>query len=345
MRRFAAPLLGLLIMLYAVLFFAAFFAPYREDTQNRTLALAPPIRLRFFDVKGSFQLRPFIYAWRENPQHGGAYSEDRSKQFPIRLFVSGERYQIAGIWSSDVHLFGVDEPARLFLLGADEYGRDQFSRLLHGAQISLIAGPLAAALALCLGAVAGSLAGYFGGWADETIMAAAELFLCVPWLYLLIALRALLPLDLQPRTSFLVVIGLLGMIGWARPARLLRGVVLSGKEREYVLSARGFGASDLYLLRRHVLPQTRSVLLTQAALLAPAFTLAEIVLSFLGLGINEPQASLGSLLTPLQRYHVLVSVPWMWLPAVFPFPVFLIYYFLARAFSDTDKTSTAARIM
>lgn len=339
MRRLVAPLLGSLLSLYILLLFAGFVAPYREYTQNRSLSLAPPTPLRFTDTHGVFHLRPFIYAWREDPQNQLVYQENHGKQIPLRFFVRGERYQIAGIFSSELHLFGVDEPARIFLIGADEYGRDQFSRMLYGAQISLAAGPLAAALALGLGAVAGGLAGYFGAWTDEVIMAAAELFLSVPWLYLLIAVRALLPLDLPASTSFFVVIGLLGIIGWPKPARLLRGIVLSQKEREYVLAARGFGASDFYLLRTHILPRTRSVLLTQAALLTPAYTLAEIALSFLGLGINEPQASLGSLLAPLQRYHVLVSTWWLWLPAVFPIPIFLNYFFLAQALNDNDQNS------
>ncbi|MEJ7606553.1 MAG: ABC transporter permease [Bryobacteraceae bacterium] len=281
-------------------------------------------------------MRPFIYAWQENFLNNGKYEEDRRREFPVQFFVSGGKHKIAGIWSSRVHLFGVEVPARIFLMGTDQYGRDQFSRVLHGAQVSFMAGPLAAMLAICIGLAAGGVAGYFGAWTDELIMAAAELFLCVPWLYLLIAVRALLPLDLEPRKAFFMTIGLLGILGWARPARLVRGVVLSAKEREYVRAARGFGASDFYLLRKHVLPQTRSVLLTQAALLVPSYILAEITLSFLGLGINEPEASLGTLLASLQSYHVLIFSPWMWLPALALVPAFLNFYFLAHALSDVD---------
>jgi peptide/nickel transport system permease protein len=162
---------------------------------------------------------------------------------------------------------------------------------LHGARISLLAGPLASALAVGLGLLLGSAAGYYGRWLDELLMGFAELFLSLPWLYLLLAARAFLPLDLTPGHAFLTVIGILGVIGWARPARLVRGVVLTAKEQEYVVAARGFGASDLYLLGRHVLPQTRGVLFTQASLLIPRYIMAEVTLSFLGLGVNErPQA-------------------------------------------------------
>ena len=139
-------------------------------------------------------------------------------------------------------------------------------------------------------------------------MAGPELFLALPWLYLLLGARAALPLNLSPRDAFLAIVIVLGVIGWARPARLVRGVVLTAKEREYVIAARGFGASDVYLLRRHVLPQTRGLVLTQAALLIPHYILAEITMSFLGLGVNEPGTSWGAMLSRLQQYHVLFPI-------------------------------------
>src|SRR6266851_835834 len=121
----------------------------------------------------------------------------------------------------------------------------------------------------------------------------------------------------------------LGAVGWARPARIVRGIVLSAKERDFVRAARGFGASDAYLLRRHILPQTASVVLTQAAILVPHFVLAEMTLSFLGLGVPEPVASWGNMLAALQHYNVLVSYWWMYLPALAMVPFFLGYLVLA----------------
>ena len=141
-------------------------------------------------------------------------------------------------------------------------------------------------------------AGYFGGWRDELLMRIAELFLALPWLYLLFAFRAFLPLAVSPFDSFLLVVLVIGMVGWARPARLVRGVVLSAKERDFVRAARGFGASDFYLLRRHILPETAGVLLTQAAILVPQFVLAEMTLSFLGLGVPEPLCRAGEISSP-----------------------------------------------
>jgi peptide/nickel transport system permease protein len=156
----------------------------------------------------------------------------------------------------------------------------------------------------------------------------------LPWLYLLFALRAFLPLTVSPLEAFVLVIVVLGTVGWARPARLVRGVVLSAKERDFVRAACGFGASDAYLLRRHILPATSSVLLTQAAILVPQFVLAEMTLSFLGLGVPEPVPSWGNLLANLQQYSVLVSYWWMYLPALAVVPFFLGYLRLASALQE-----------
>src|SRR5882724_2379461 len=154
---------------------------------------------------------------------------------------------------------------------------------------------LGAALTLVIGAGIGAAAGYYGGWRADLLMRLAELFLALPWLYLLFAIRAFLPLALNPLQAFFLIVAVIAAVGWARPARLVRGIVLSAKERDFVRAARGFGASDLYLLRRHIFPETSSVLLTQAAILIPQYVLAEMTLSFLGLGVREPVPSWGNL--------------------------------------------------
>ncbi|HEX9222472.1 MAG TPA: ABC transporter permease, partial [Candidatus Acidoferrales bacterium] len=186
-------------------------------------------------------------------------------------------------------------------------------------------------------ALIGSLSGFYGKALDQILMRGGELFLALPWLYLLFAVRAFLPLQITPARAFLLVVAVIGLVGWARPARLVRGVVLSAKERNFVLAARGFGASDFYLLRRHILPQISGVLLTQAALLMPQFILAEVTLSFLGLGVGEPAPSWGNMLASLQEYHVLASYWWMYLPAAALIPLFLGYQLLADALHERAR--------
>jgi len=326
-RRAALPTaLAALVAMHLAALGAGFLAPYDPTEQNRSVPYAPPTRLRFVDAEGRFHLRPFVYRLVRSGA-GGAYEEDRRQGHPV-VFLARDG---AGAPGGRVHLFGVDEPARIFLLGTDAFGRDQLSRLLHGAQISLFAGLLATVLSLGVGWLLGTLAGYYGGWLDSVLMRSAELFLALPWLYLLFAMRAVLPLHLSPGQAFLLLVLVIGLVDWARPARLVRGVVLSARERSYVLAARGFGASDLYLIRRHIAPQTFGLLLTQAALLAPQYILAEVTLSYLGLGVSEPVPSWGNMLASLQHYHVLASYWWMWVPGLALVAVFLAYYALSEA--------------
>jgi peptide/nickel transport system permease protein len=333
-------LYGALLLLgsfHVVVLLAGFFAPYNYATQNREYIFARPTRFHVVSATGEFHFRPFVYGLKSTPPDA-ALQEDPTRAYPVQFFVEGAPYKIAGLIPARLHLFGIAGPGRVFLLGSDGYGRDQFSRFLFGGQLSLLAGSLAAVLALSLGIVVGALAGFYGGWLDEGLMRCSELFLALPWLYLLFAVRAALPLHLGEWQVFLLLVAVIGMIGWARPARLVRGVVLSAKERNYVLAARGFGASDSYLLARHILPQTYGVVLTQMALLIPQYILAEVTLSYLGLGVGEPMPSWGSLFATLQQYYVLASYWWMFLPALILIPVFLAYYATADAMQERLKS-------
>jgi peptide/nickel transport system permease protein len=317
-------------LLHLAVFAAGFLSPYDVAEQDRELPFAPPTRIHIVDARGALHLRPSVCLLVEDSAQFGAYHEDIQKCFPIRFFVHGPQYKLAGVLASNLHLFGVDPPARLCLMGTDGYGRDLFSRFLHGGQISLAAGLLATLLSLGIGVLLGTASGFFGGWLDAIVMRFGELFIALPWLYLLFALRAFLPLNINSSQAFLLLIAVIGSVGWARPARLVRGVVLSGKERHYVLAARIFGGSGLYLMRRHILPQTYSIILTQAVLLIPQYIMAEVTLSFLGLGVGEPEPSWGNMLASVQQYHVLVSYWWMLLPGIALVPVFLGYVLLAN---------------
>jgi peptide/nickel transport system permease protein len=331
--------LSFLAAVHLVVLCAGFFAPYHYSTQNRAYPFAPPTRIHFIDSKGGWHWRPFAYAIVEDAGSAAyAYKEDVSKISPLRFFVTGEEYRLANLLLTRRHLFGVDG-ARVFVMGTDAFGRDQFSRLLYGGQISLFAGLIAAALSLFWGTALATVAGYYGKWADEGIMRFAELFIALPWLYLLFAVRAFLPLHIPPANAFLLLIAVIGLVGWARPARLVRGIVLSAKQSNYVLAAANFGASDFYLMRRHILPQALSVVLTQAALLVPLYILAEVTLSFLGLGVAEPLPSWGNLLASLQQYYVLSSYWWMFLPGLTLVPIFLAYFSLAGAVQERVKSA------
>lgn len=328
-----------LIAIHAVIAFAGFCAPYNYESQDREHPYASPSRVHFKDCSGKFHLRPFVYATTSDASTLNGYAEDCTQPARIEFFTKGDEYSILGVFGSTRHLFGVQSPASLFLMGTDGFGRDQFSRLLYGGQVSLFAGFVAAAFSVIVGLLLGGIAGMYGGHVDDVAMRVAEIFITVPWFYLLIAVRAFLPLQISPVTAFLLVVSVIGIVGWGRPARLVRGVVLSARERNFVLAARGFGASNAYLLRRHLMPLTFRVLLTQMAVLIPQFILAEVILSFLGLGIGEPFPSWGNMLAQAQQYHVLVSYWWMLLPGLAPIPVFLAYHSLAESLQERIKSN------
>jgi len=329
-----------LVLLHAVIVFAGFVAPSNPVSQNRDLPFAPPTYPHFIDSQGHFHLRPFIYPWVSRPQSLYDYEESRDREYPIHFLVKGPEYKVAGLFSAHTHLFGVAAPAQIFLAGSDNYGRDQFSRILYGGRISLAAGLLATLISLSLGLLLGTISGFYGRWIDESLMRTAELFLVLPWLYLLLAVRAFLPLHISPLQTFFLLVAVIGSVGWARPARLVRGVVLSAKTRKYAVASRGFGASNAYILRRHVLPHTYGVLLTQAALLVPQYVIAEVTLSFLGLGLSEPLPSWGNLLANLQQYNVLVSFWWMFAPALALVVFSLGYLTVADAFLKRLQSNT-----
>ena len=318
--------IGVLAGCHLSVLFAGFFAPYSFEAQSRELVFAPPTRIHFVDAQHRFHARPFIYRQILRQGSFAEYEENRESTYPLYFFVPGAEYKALGIFKSRRHLFGTAQQARIFLMGTDAYGRDLFSRLLYGGRISLFAGLLAATIAVFLGLVLGGMAGYYGRWIDEILMRTTEIFLAMPWLYLLLAVRALLPLHIDPQQAFFLLIGVLGIIGWARPARLVRGVVLTVKEREYVLAARSYGASDWYLLRTHILPFASGVALNQALLYIPQFVLVEVTLSFFGLGVSEPVPSWGNMLNDLQHLLLSESYWWLFAPAVALIAVLLAYY-------------------
>lgn len=329
-RRQLGKWLVVLVVLHGVIACAGFFAPYDPLEQDREHPYAPPMKLHLTDTQGHFHLRPFFYPFRKREGSVDQYDEDITRATPLNFLADRSAYSLLGLVPCRLHLFGTSGE-RIFLAGTDGFGRDQLSRILYGGQVSLLAGLLGAGITLFFGLGIGATAGYYGGWRDEILMRLSELFLALPWLYLLLGLRAFLPLAVSPLEAFLLIVIVIGLVGWARPARLIRGVVLSVKERDFVRAARGFGAPDGYLLLRHILPETSSVLLTQATILVPQYVLAEMTLSFLGLGVPQPLASWGNLLASLQQYSVLVSYWWMYLPAVAILPFFLSYFGLSSA--------------
>ncbi|HET9327699.1 MAG TPA: ABC transporter permease [Candidatus Eisenbacteria bacterium] len=324
-----------LVILYGLALFAPFVAPYREDVMDRDRFFHPPMRLHWVDSQGRFHLWPFVHPTSVKEQLRFTYAEDKTVALPIKLFVKGSAYRLFGIWPTDRHLFGVDAPGRIFLLGTDGLGRDVFSRLLFGGQISLTVGLIGIAISFSLGLLLGGISGYFGGWIDNIIMRGTELLLSIPGLYLLIALRALFPSNLPSQQIYLGIVVILAFIGWAGLARIIRGMVLSIRRQEYVAAAEALGMSRLRVIGRHILPNTMSFVIVAATISIPGYILGEVVLSFIGLGVQEPSASWGNMLRQAQSLRALTSFPWMlFAPGTAIFLTVLAFNFLGDGLRD-----------
>ncbi|MCA1629608.1 MAG: ABC transporter permease [Acidobacteria bacterium] len=321
-RRRAGLVAGLAIItiFYLAAALADFVAPYDYRQQSRAETFAPPTPLHFFDPAGDFHARPFVRPRRISDPVTRAYVEDETRRYPLTLFARGYTYKFLGLFTTDRHLFGVaaergagekngagensdqqssqtSQPApRLHLLGTDRLGRDRFSQLLVAARFSLSVAPVGTILAAALGVLVGCLAGYAGRKTDAVLMRAADAMMALPELVLILAARAALPLELPTAraAAFLVVIFV--AVGWAEMARLVRGLVLELREREYVTAARALGMRESRVLFRHVLPNAARAILVQLSLMLPAFLLAETALSYLGVGVQEPEVSWGTML-------------------------------------------------
>ncbi len=332
-NRWAMTGLWLLAVLYFVALFGQFFAPFDYQDQNPqglNLSFHPPMKLRLRDAQSGAFGAPFVYG---TSLQNGEFLPDLHKKWPLRAFIHGTPYKLWGLIRTDVHFLGAQD-GPVFLLGTDEFGRDYLSRLIYGSMISLSVGFIGILITFSLGMLVGGIAGYYGGRVDDVIMRVCEIIMSVPDFYLLLALAAALPQTLPPVTVYLLIIAILSFVGWAGMARIIRGMVLSVREREYVEAGRALGLSDLKIIVRHVLPSTFTYAIIAATMSVPGYILAEAGLSFLGLGIREPMASWGNMLSAAQNLSTLTMRPWILAPGFVIFLATLAFNFLGDGLRD-----------
>jgi peptide/nickel transport system permease protein len=207
-------------------------------------------------------------------------------------------------------------PSHQHLLGTDDLGRDRFSRVLYGTRVSLLLAPAAALFASLLAALIGGTAGFLGGWVERCVMAATDLFLSLPWLFLIITVRAILPLNVSPTISVVITFALLGCLGWAGAARVICADARTFSQSDFVLLARASGSSGFHLLWRHLVPNLKPILFAQFWISIPVFILTEANLGILGLGVAEPLPSWGSLLRELESFTTVAVQPWQFVPLI-----------------------------
>lgn len=344
----------LLLIFYLTVIGADFIAPYDPYGSQVDGSLLPPTRIYWRSPAGDF-LGPTVYPTRQLPTNletgKRPLDVDFSQPSPVRLWVKADPYQFGQVSlplppsfemveifpgiKGDRHLFGTVGPAKINLLGTDEQGRDQFSRLVFGGRISLFIGLVGIVISFPLGMLVGGIAGYFGGWIDALLMRLVEVLMTIPGIYLLVALAAVLPPGLSSAQRFFLIVVITSFISWSGLARVIRGQVLSLKEQEYVQAAKALGAGSGRIIVRHILPQTASYIIISATLAVPGFIVAESVLSLIGLGIQQPDPSWGNLLSIATNASILVLQPWLvWPPALLIILTVLAFNLLGDGLRD-----------
>lgn len=301
-----------LIIMYLIAIFAPFLSPYDYRTLDSNSQFAAPTAIHFVNghpsVCGVSQtLNTSTFTW--------VYKPDCNKAAPIQLFVPGFSYRLLGIIPTNIHLFGVAAPDKIFLWGADAQGRDVLSRVLEGSRISLSVGLVGVAISVVLGSIMGAASGYLGGVADNLIQRFIELLLSMPTLPLWAAMAAALPQDISVVKRYFFITIVLALVGWTGLARQVRGKVLAYRSLDYTSAARLAGASPMRIILSHMLPNAISHIIVVASLAVPATILAETSLSFLGLGMLPPAVSWGVLLRDAQQVQVVEAHVWLLIPA------------------------------
>jgi peptide/nickel transport system permease protein len=308
---------GLLIFLYLIVLVPNFFSTQDPERTDARQAFIPVQMVHFFDDGSLSPWVPAIVGKRNPTTLRMEWVTDPQKKVPIRFFAPGFSYRVFGLFETNLHLIAPADPTqRIFLLGSDRLGRDQWSRIMHGTQTSMTVGLVAVALSVILGVVLGGISGYVGGKTDQVIQRLIELLQSVPTIPIWLALSAALPRDWTPIQVFFAITVILSLVGWTTLGREVRGRFLALREEDFVLAARLAGCSRMRIILRHMVPTFLSHIIATSSLAIPVMIINETSLSFLGLGIRPPAISWGVLLQEAQNIQTLALAPWLLTPAL-----------------------------
>ncbi|WP_390888763.1 ABC transporter permease [Devosia neptuniae] len=339
-HKLALVSLWIILAFYLVALLAEFLAPFDPAQYNPRYTYAPPQGIQFFSTNedGSWSLGPYVNGYKSEIDPKAmrrTFVIDNETKIPVEFFVPSKSYTLAGIIPMSVKLFGVTEPrAPLYVLGADRLGRDLLSRLIHGTRISLSIGLAGVTLSLFFGIIIGGFSGYYGGWFDSAVMRVIEFIRSMPTIPLWLGLAAALPKDWSALQTYFAITLILSLIGWTELARVVRGRFLSLRTEDFVTAAQLDGASDWRIITRHMVPSFMSHIIAAATLAVPGMILAETALSFLGLGLQAPIVSWGTLLQDAQNIRTLASAPWLLVPGLCVVIVILSLNFFGDGLRD-----------
>jgi len=336
-HRLAMGATVVLIIFYFVGIFSGFVAPNNPGQRNTEFLFAPPQVPQFIDSEGNFHLRPFVHGYEQemDPDTWERYYVlDEDEKHPIYFFTEVPEYELFGVFGMNRVLFRTEADKPFFLFGADDLGRDLFSRIVFGARVSLSIGLIGIFLSLVLGLLIGGISGLFGGVVDLIIQRFIEILVSIPQIPLWMALSAALPGGWSPLLTYFAITVILALLGWTWVARIVRGKFLSLRDEDFVLASEALGGSNWWLITRHLIPNFMSYVLVQVTLSIPWMIISETALSFLGIGLRPPVISWGVLLQQAQNMRTVSMRPWLMLPGLFVVIACLSFNFVGDGLRD-----------
>ncbi len=338
-RKHRLAIVGTVVLtiLYILAIFSEFFSPYLVGFRHDGFEYAPPQAIHVVGPQGGLRA-PFVYGLlrgRHPVTLRYQFSEDRDQIYPIRFLVRGQRYELWGIFETDVHFFGTAGPeGHIFLFGTDQLGRDLFTRILYGSRISLSIGLIGVFISFVLGLLIGGASGFFGGVIDEAIQRSIDLLRSIPTIPLWMSLSAALPRDWPIIRIYFGITILLSVVSWTALARVVRGKLLSLREEDFVMAAKLTGSGEWRIITQHLLPSFASHIIVSITGSIPGMILGETSLSFLGLGLQPPAVSWGVLLRDAQQVVEVAHHSWLLIPCLFVIVAVLMFNFLGDGLRD-----------